>query len=147
MVSQRLNLLTSALIGLIWLACRSEQIREHTYPQTFHYLDRTQLRGTMGLFANHIRQLNNLLQDETNQVPDRQAQIVGNLQAMELAANQLKPTGEISGHRLIDQNLDAFREELRKAREAAGTEPPHYFLAGKLVGACMACHRYSNAAR
>jgi hypothetical protein len=45
-----------------------------------------------------------------------------------------------SNHPQVSRNVGAFREELAAARRALEMEPPSYFLAGSVSGACTHCH-------
>jgi hypothetical protein len=66
---------------------------------------------------------------------------VGSLLAgMEEAAASLGPAGWPSNHPQIGANLDRLWRDIEHARRAAEREPPNYFYAGVVSGACLYCH-------
>jgi len=140
----RTALLALALVvGSGPLACAEserERLREHTYPPTFNYIPEERLRSTMWDLASHVAQLDQRLRDP--QVGDEalQQQVIRELDEMQRAAAALGPGDWPSNHPQVSRNIDAFREDLAAARHAAAIQPPNYFLAGSIAGACTNCH-------
>jgi hypothetical protein len=62
------------------------------------------------------------------------------LRAMEQVARALGSDEVRSNHAKLDLGSDAFRERLAAARRAAQRDPPDYYLAGSVSGACRYCH-------
>ena len=131
------------LLGLVACTGAAEQLRVYTYPRDFEYISRGEIQSTMGQFAVHVRRLDVLLA-ETPEMPAseavRRGEVVRVLQAMEQAAHTLG-TGDVrSNHPRLDEGIDAFRARLTAARQAAERDPPNYYLAGTVSGACRYCH-------
>jgi hypothetical protein len=136
----------------VLLACAgAQEIREYTYPRSFEYISRGEIQTTMGQLAVQVRRLDELLiGTEPRTVEDRvespvhdgrrQRKVVELLEDMERVARALG-TGDVrSNHPRLDEGADPFRERLAAARRAAERDPPNYYLAGTVSGACRYCH-------
>ncbi len=136
-----LFLLTAALGATFIAGCNPAKIRRFTYPPDFKYLEQSQVESAMLKLARHVRSLDRILREPTPESTDQQAQVVKILRAMETTATELDPGGQRSNHPLIDRNIKAFRQDIEAARRAAEHDPPNYFLAGTVSGACRSCHQ------
>lgn len=126
-----------------WLACAPgglEGLRKHTYPPTFTYISDEQLRSTMWRLADHASQLDRLMRAPHDGGEALRAQVIWQLTEMDRAAVALGPTGWPTNHPRVSRNVEGFRRELEAARHAAELDPPNYFLAGSVSGACVQCH-------
>ena len=136
--------LTLALVvGSGPLACSErarERLREHTYPPTFNYIPEERLRSTMWDLAYHVAQLDQRMRDPQVGGEALQLQVIREIDEMQHAAAALGPGDWPSNHPQVSRNIDAFREDLAAARHAAAIQPPNYFLAGSIAGACTNCH-------
>lgn len=113
--------------------------RRYTYPPDFRYIEREQLRSSMGQLARHVRELDQHLRSST--VGEQQRKdILEHLDGMETATRNLDVAGWPTNHPLIEMNMPQFRRDIRLAREAAERTPPSYALAHSLTGACVYCH-------
>lgn len=130
-----------APLGLVFLfACSSQEsgaLRKVTYGRDFHYLEKQQVRGAMDKIAKEVVALEALLRAEA--APE-QAQVVLHLDGMIAAAGELEGSASASNHPILDANLPTFRRDLTAARAAAAKDPPNYYLAGSVAGACQYCH-------
>jgi hypothetical protein len=136
-----------AALVLLWLvgcAGAAEELREYTYPRDFEYVSRGEIRGAMGQLAVHVRRLDALLGDPPSGMPREpvalRGEVVRELAALEQAARALGSGDVRSNHPRLDEGADAFRERLAAARRAAERDPPSYYLAGTVSGACRYCH-------
>ena len=127
---------------LLLAACAgvAAQVREHTYPRDFEYVSHGEIHGVMGQLAAHVRSLDTLLAEGAPRDPARRRQVVEHLEAMEHIARALGSGDVRSNHARLDEGIDAFRGRLTSARRAAQAEPPNYYLAGSVSGACRYCH-------
>lgn len=114
-------------------------VRESTYAPSFTYQERDEVRSTMWQLAGGVRQLNEALRSDERAPEERQAEVVRLLDEIQLAAGRLKGA-ETSNHPLLEEHLDDFLTDVRNARQAAAGDPPSYFFAGNVTGACMYCH-------
>jgi hypothetical protein len=140
--SLRRGLAALAVAGA-WLGCAPdglERLRAHTYPPTFTYISDEQLRSTMWKLADHASQLDRLMRASHDGGEALRAQVIWQLTEMDRAAAALGPTGWPTNHPRVSRNVETFRREVEAARHAAELEPPNYFLAGSVSGACVQCH-------
>ena len=138
-----LRLLPVALLALIPMACNSDfaaAVRRVTYPPDFVYVTEAELRGNMGRLGNQLALLENALvasydrepvQQEVIDILTRIGQIGSGLQAGEAGAN----------HPFLEDEMPRFVRDVSRARLAAMMDPPQYYLAGRVAGACTNCHR------
>jgi len=126
-----------------WLACSPgglERLREHTYPPSFNYISAEQLQSTMWKLADHASRLDQLMRASRDGDETLRAQVIWQLTEMDRAAASLGPAGWPSNHPRVSRNVDGFRRDLEAARHAVELDPPNYFLAGSVSGACVHCH-------
>ena len=94
----------------------------------------------MGQLALHVRELDALLAESEERRTVSRDQVVERLRAMQGLARTLG-SGEVrSNHPMLDEGIDAFRGRLGAALRAAQRDPPNYYLAGTVSGACGYCH-------
>jgi hypothetical protein len=130
----------AALFVLAACADVAHEVREHTYPRDFEYLTQGEIQGAMGQLAAQVRSLDLLLAEGAPRTDERRREVVERLETMERIARSLG-TGDVrSNHPRLDEGIDAFRERLASARRAAQADPPNYYLAGSVSGACRYCH-------
>jgi hypothetical protein len=117
-----------------------EQLREHTYPPSFNYISAEQMQSTMWQLADHAAKLDRLMRTSGDGDEALRAQVIWRLAEMERVALALGPGDWPSNHPRVSRNVESFRSELESARRAAELDPPSYFLAGSVSGACVQCH-------
>jgi hypothetical protein len=130
--------LASVLAG----ACRSvsKPAGDQVAPE-FTYITRQQLDFTMWRLARDVRELDELLRVPGSIDAARRSAIVAHLVSMETAAADLKTqTGWHSNQPGVDAHLGRFEADAVRARRAVEGEPPNYYLAGYVAGACLYCH-------
>jgi hypothetical protein len=129
--------------GIAWLGCSSaslERVREHTYPPTFNYISEDQLQSTMWDLAAHAAELDRLMRESHAADENLQQQVVFQLTELTRVAEAMGPGDWPSNHPRVSRNIGQFRRDLEAARHAAELDPPNYFLAGSVTGACIHCH-------
>ena len=117
-----------------------ERLRGHTYPPSFNYISAEQMESTMWALAGHASELDRLMSDSTAGDEALQAQVIWLLAEMDRDARALGLGNWPSNHPRVSRNVEAFRREIGAARRAAELDPPNYFLAGSVSGACVQCH-------
>ena len=131
------------LVGALLLtACGGtlEATRRHTYAPDFNYISDSQLQSAMWQLAAGTSRLDELLADGAPVTLEQRQAVIRILEGMEAAADSLGPEGLPSNHPRITHHLGRFNELLAKARRNVQIEPPSYYLAGAISGACHACH-------
>jgi hypothetical protein len=127
------------LLGLSIIAgCAA--VRKVTYPPDFIYLDREQVTSSMAHFSGNLWRIYDILANSETVLPYQREEIIDLLRDIEKATDQLGAGTPVTSHLLIDENIDQFKSDVRKAREAVEREIPNYFLVGRLSGSCTACH-------
>ena len=136
-----LILLISCLLGAQACSCADvgARLRQYTYPPTFHYISNEQLRSTMWQLAFHSRELRVLMASPEKTAVNR-PEVLQHLRAMEQVMIDLNRTGWPTNHPMVDANRPSFLQDIRTAQDAVSRDPPNFFLAGALSGACAYCH-------
>ncbi len=70
----------------------------------------------------------------------KKPEVVAVLAKIEIAAKQLTTTKIQSKHPLLKDNGRGFLRSASDALKGAAADPPNYYPAGKLSGACIHCH-------
>lgn len=124
-------------------ACSAEmaaRIRQHTYPPDFQYITKADLQSTMWQLASLVSQLDAVLRAEAAVSDAKRAEAEHILSEMHEASLALGPGGWPSNHPSVSRNVERFRRDLKAARRALELEPPSFYLAGSISGACLHCH-------
>ncbi len=142
LAAKALGWLLVALIagGAILSGCA--QIRKATYPQDFVYLDRKQVRSEMAMLSLYLRQIDEILADNTTVSSVQQEQLVKILVKIDDTAYRLGAGNVETSHLIIDAHIDQFKNDVNVALRDASADPPNYFALGRLAGSCVACHQY-----
>lgn len=120
--------------------CAEPRVGLHTYPADLVYLDQDRIETGMLRLSSNIWAINDLLdRSEIISAFDRE-RIIDLLGNLENEAIVLGAGAQITNHLLIDENIDQFKSDVKAARLAIESEPPNYYLAGRLSGSCLACH-------
>lgn len=83
---------------------------------------------------------------ERRRAIDRELQIIEEL--AELLASDVRDQAASAqsnhSHQVVDERIDSFLHNVKQARDEVARNPANYYLAGKLVGYCQACHQYRD---
>lgn len=134
------------LSGALFIAGCSG-VRVDTYPPDFTYLPRDEIRDTMTRMSVEIWRINDILDRNETVASYQREEIIEALRALERSSEKLGAGWRLTNHALIDENIDGFRDSVVDARLAVEREPANYYLAGKLSGSCLACHKLAREAR
>ena len=130
------------IILLTILASGCTQNRKVTYPDNFVYLEQKQVTSEMWLLSNYMRQIDEILLDDSTISSEQQAQIASILSLIDASADSLGAGRVKTNHLIIDDHIDQFKTDVNLALSNARSDPPNYFPLGKLAGSCVACHQY-----
>lgn len=81
--------------------------------------------------------------DRAAQQPDpaqRQAAVLKAIDSMEAITRDIAEGKLREAHKLLENEIDGFLEEIHRARAAAAATPPNYYWAGKIHATCIRCH-------
>ena len=128
------------LLGAACFHDVAETLRQHTYPPSFNYVTQEQLKSAMWQLAHDTYELDGILREGAEGGGYPHQRILGLLASMEDAAGSLGPGEWPSNHPQIGANVDRLRQDIQHARRAAERNPPNYYYAGSVSGACLYCH-------
>jgi hypothetical protein len=131
-----------AIILLTVLTSGCAQNHKVTYPSNFVYLDQKQIASEMELMSNYMRQIDEILFDDSTISSEQQALIANILSLIDASANSLGAGSVETNHLIIDNHIDQFKTDVNVALRNARADPPNYFPLGKLAGSCVACHQF-----
>ena len=117
--------------------------RHHTYAPSFNYVSEEQRQSPMWQLAASIGNLEAILDRSERPSPEERQEVLRILRHMEKVSLRLAQPGEPTEHPRFSEHVPRFRESLREAREAVEHEPPSYYEAGTVSGACLVCHGQS----
>ena len=130
------------IILLTILAASCAQNRQETYPSNFVYLEQKQITSEMALLGDYMRQIDEILSDDSTISSEQQAQIASILSLIDASTDLLGAGNVKTNHLIIDDHIDQFKTDVYLALRNARSDPPNYFPLGKLAGSCVACHQY-----
>ncbi|MBW2282668.1 MAG: hypothetical protein JRG76_07255 [Deltaproteobacteria bacterium] len=128
-------------VALALVACADtpEKVRTVTYPPDFHYITRDEIDSVMGRLAVQMVRLEARMQrDGEFRDEDRDA-VVQILSEMLRLSQELKQ-GTRSSHPRIHREGPRLERDIERALRAARLDPPNYYFAGEVSGACEYCH-------
>lgn len=138
-----LRLLLLTLLGAA-LVAGCAQIRKATYPSDFIYLEQKQIKTEMALLGFYMRQLDQILLDDSTVSSEQQQQILALLSKIDASTLTLGAGSVTTNHLVIDDHIDQFKNEVEIAIRNARADPPNYFALGRLSGGCVGCHKFRN---
>jgi ABC-type enterochelin transport system permease subunit len=133
-------LLVGITLGIV-VVTSCTYVRKVTYPPNFVYLEDRQVVSAMADLNVDMWRIDDIIANSETILPYQREEIIQLLQHMEDIADKLGAGTTVTNHLLIDENIDLFKDDVRNARKYVQGEPPTYYLAGRLSGSCMACHR------
>jgi len=111
------------------------------YPPPFDYSDGEELRSRMTQLSYELQQLDLALMAEGDNRPSLPEQVGRNLENIERIAGFLQEGDLSSKHPFLQSNMRNFLADVRRARMDVSASPPRYYMAGRISGACINCHR------
>ena len=142
MPKQTTTLAIAILLGNI-AACGlglPESFRRHTYPPDFRYVSEETVRSSMWLLGRETLDLRAVLADQALPSETRRTRAELLLGGMAETVRKIGPAQWSTNHPELRSGLEALESDIHAAREAVKHEPPSYFLAGSVSGACLYCH-------
>ena len=136
--------LFAVTVAAMIAGCSMSDVRKMTYPPDFNYIDSQTISGEMAKMAAEIAILDYALVPPENDTPQarasQQRRVVSALANIEKIATRLKSNNEGSNHPYMQDFMTDFVAKVDEARTAASLTEPRYYYAGKVAGACAACH-------
>lgn len=110
-------------------------------PPPFDYIDGDELRSGMHELALQLQQLDMTLMTAYIDQPSFQQDIVDKIRNIERIGDRIAETDLSVRHRFLLDDMDRFLDDVRRARIDAERSVPRYYMAGRISGGCITCHR------
>jgi hypothetical protein len=107
----------------------------------FDYVDGEELRSRMQQLAYALQKLDRALATEEDERPSFQQSVVDQLRNIEHIGERLQSGDLSSKHQFLADNMDRFLADVGSARTHASLSSPRYYMAGRIAGACINCHK------
>ena len=144
----RLTLIVVFIVSIVLAGCSLSQMRKMTYPPDFNYIEPQTISNEMAKMAGEIALLDYALVPPENDTPEakasQQRRVVTALSNIEKIASRLKSNDAGSNHPYMQDFMSDFVAKVDQARSAASLAEPRYYFAGKVAGACAACHKVNR---
>ena len=141
--SQLYRGVVSVLVLFSLAACNSnsDSFPQIASPPPFDYIDGEELRSGMHQLAFELQKLDTTLMQAYVDQPSFQREIVENIRNIERIAGYVQETDLAVRHPFLVDDMDRFLSDVRRAREDADRSVPRYYMAGRISGGCIGCHR------
>lgn len=144
------NIISRAVISFIAIsflvACSANpnSFPQIASPPPFDFVDGEELRSNMHQLAFELQQLDMSLASESDGRANFQQEVVDSIRNIESIAGFVQSGDLRTRHPFLLDDMDRFLVDVRKAREDASRRNPRYYMAGRISGGCINCHRESN---
>jgi hypothetical protein len=118
----------------------SDSFPQIANPPPFDYVDGEDLRSNMHQLAFELQQLDMALLDAYVDRPSFQRQIVDSIQNIERIGGYIQETDLAVRHPFLQDDMDRFLSDVRRAKADAERNVPRYYMAGRISGGCINCH-------
>lgn len=119
----------------------SGAFRQFTYPSDFNYSNRQELGSRMQQLGYELQQLDLALASEHDERPDLQQHVIGILLEIERIGGTVQAGDTGANHPFLQDDMASFLANVRQARIGTSLNPPRYYMAGRISGGCVNCHR------
>lgn len=129
-------------LAMVMAGCSdiASAVRQVTYPPDFTYVSGAELRSQMDWLAYQMTLLDEALEVDEPGTVDQQ-KVVSTLREIELLSAELRAGNVGASHGFLADDMPHFVNTVSRARMAAALSPPRYYLAGRISGACLNCHK------
>lgn len=108
-------------------------------PPPFDFVDGEELRSRMHQLAFALQRLDSDLYIEYDEISPNQRSVVGTLRDIERIGESLQDGDLNSKHPFLLDGMRNFLADVSRAQMDA--ERNRYYMAGRIAGACVSCHR------
>jgi len=113
-------------------------------PPPFDYENGEELRSEMHQLAFAMLRLDDALSDEDELEEIEQGEVVENLRRIRRIGEDLKVNDIRSAHPYLADDMYKFLIDVDQAILYASMRSPRYYMAGRVSGSCVACHRAND---
>lgn len=140
-VSYRFALAFFAVLSLLGCSSASDTFPQIANPPPFDYADGEELRSGMHQLAFELQRLDMSLAEAYVDQPSFQREIVEGIRNIERIAGYVRESDLSVRHPFLMGDMDRFLSDVRRARMDAERSVPRYYMAGRISGGCVNCHR------
>ena len=148
MVNQQRTILLATLALVVLTGCADSNpmdiIRQATYPPDFNYVSGQELQDSMDQLGYQLQQLDQALEPAESGEEVQQQEVIAVLGNIERIGTNLRAGDAGSNHPFLQDHMSDFVVDVGRARIAAMGNPPSYYLAGRVSGGCVNCHRINR---
>lgn len=130
-----------ALLALLGCSNNPDSFPQIASPPPFDYIDGQELRSNMHQLAFELQKLDLALMTETDDSPNFQREIVDSLENIERIGGFLLEGDFSTRHPFLQDGMTRFLADASRARADAARTPPRFYMAGRISGGCITCHR------
>lgn len=113
-------------------------------PPAFDYADGDELRSGMHQLAFELQKLDLALMAEHDNSPNFRQGVVTSLTNIERIGESLQDGDISSRHSFLRGGMERFLADVGRARADASRNRPVYYMAGRVSGSCVSCHRAND---
>lgn len=146
-IPEKLIMIMLAGAAIFVLASCSGDTNADRFPQVaspppFDYVDGDELRSGMHQLAFAVLNLDaELANENTDEDPIDQQDVIDNLKRIQEVAQELHAGDIRSSHPYLAGDMFRFLNDVDQAIWQASLRSPRYYMAGRVSGACAACHQ------
>ena len=132
-----------AVVAVLLTSCgnMTASVRDEIYPTDFNVDDGEALSSRMRQLGYELQQLDLALASDYDGRTDVQQTVVSSLRQVERIAGLVRAADIPANHPFLEEDMTEFLANVREARSAAADNPPRYYMAGRISGGCVNCHR------
>ena len=134
------NRIPPVILAVLLAGCANPVLVFQPYPPDFKYVPHHEIRTAMDRMADEVVHIDRIVRGRQSLNADERATLSELLEELKTQAAGLRGSAAVTNHPMLNAHLDAFLAEVNSARDSVVMEPPNYFLAGSITGACLACH-------
>lgn len=140
------NLLLFFVFGSALLACNSvgTGFPQIASPPRFDYADGEELRSGMHQLAFELQRLDTVLMQELSGDVVTKEMVEDVLDNIERIASQLRDGDMTTRHSFLRNDMENFLNTIYFAQMGMEANPPRFYQAGRVSGACINCHRINS---
>lgn len=139
--SQWLLSLTAAAFLLSGCSSNPDSFPQIANPPPFDFADGEQLRSSMHQLAFELQLLDNAVANEIDDVPNLRQEVIDRINNIERIAEYARDSDLSTRHPFLQDDMNRFLSNVRRAKADASRNNPRYYMAGRISGGCMSCHR------
>lgn len=113
-------------------------------PPPFDFVDGENLRSRMHQLAFELQRLDMTLMGADSGDMVEQQQVVQSLENIERLASVIRENELSVRHTFLSDDMAGFISTVTRARMSAESNPPQFYMAGRVSGACVNCHRVNS---